>query len=567
MGFLDQAGLSYLWGKVKAALGLKMDASVYDPTGKREDVFGYVDGTANEVFTEIMGHCVLLGRVTAALPVSANWPSVTYGDNKFVAVISNSGKSAYSTDGFTWTESAMPSSVWWTAIAHGNGKFVAVANGEAAYSDDGINWTSTTMPLPERVSSVAYGNGRFVAVAGGSTQVAYSLDGVTWMLGTMPDPSNWTSVAYGDGKFVAVCSNSTMAAYSPDGITWTASKLPSPLSWSCVSFGDGKFVVVANNNRTFVYSQDGVTWTGAVMPYLANWSSVIYGGGKFVAVSSVDARVAYSLDGIVWTAATLPSAYYWCSIAYGGDRFVAVASGSTQVAYSPDGITWYDGRFAYVDFDGNELTGFNPGPLTAADVGADPAGTAQGLVDALPVKKLVGTAEHPIDLDALTEPGKYYIEGVLVEKADPQWNFLKTYLPYGVPLDVMNASGEMIVQSVTMQSILCIRTADIDRQGIVQWSEFTELSLAVESRSVYATLVASAWTGTASPYTQSVSVEGIYFYTNGDIGLDQDATAEQRAAAREAMLCITGQGNGSITVTADGAKPTVDIPIAITILG
>lgn len=44
MGFLDNAGLTHLWGKVKAALGLKMDAATYDPTGKAQDVFGYVDG-------------------------------------------------------------------------------------------------------------------------------------------------------------------------------------------------------------------------------------------------------------------------------------------------------------------------------------------------------------------------------------------------------------------------------------------------------------------------------------------------------------------------------------------
>lgn len=43
MGFLDNAGLAHLWAKVKTALGLKMDTSTYDPTGRAVDVFAYVD--------------------------------------------------------------------------------------------------------------------------------------------------------------------------------------------------------------------------------------------------------------------------------------------------------------------------------------------------------------------------------------------------------------------------------------------------------------------------------------------------------------------------------------------
>ena len=47
MGFLDSAGLAYLWGKVRTALGLKMDVATYDPTGKATDVFGYADTAIN----------------------------------------------------------------------------------------------------------------------------------------------------------------------------------------------------------------------------------------------------------------------------------------------------------------------------------------------------------------------------------------------------------------------------------------------------------------------------------------------------------------------------------------
>ena len=41
------------------------------------------------------------------MPSSASWNSVTYGNGKFVAVVSSSNKAAISTDGITWTETAL----------------------------------------------------------------------------------------------------------------------------------------------------------------------------------------------------------------------------------------------------------------------------------------------------------------------------------------------------------------------------------------------------------------------------------------------------------------------------
>lgn len=202
---------------------------------------------------------------------------------------------------------------------------------------------------------------------------------------------------------------------------------------------------------------------------------------------------------------------------------------------------------------------------TATEVGADPGGTAQGLVNALPVKKLVGTAEHPIDLDTLTEAGRYYIEGELVEKADPLWDSLIGVIKSGVPVDVtsMQGWGQTFLQSISIGFELCQR----EKNDESPWSAFEVATFAMESESITATLRASAWTGSAAPYTQTVSVMGLAARSNGTIGLSQSATAAQRAAAREAMLCVTGQASGALTVTADGEKLTVDIPVTVTILG
>lgn len=75
----------------------------------------------------------------STLPISTSlvkWPSVTYGNGKFVAVAgSRYDKAAYSTDGINWSTSTLPSSASWYSVTYGNGKFVAVASSnKAAYA-------------------------------------------------------------------------------------------------------------------------------------------------------------------------------------------------------------------------------------------------------------------------------------------------------------------------------------------------------------------------------------------------------------------------------------------------
>lgn len=81
------------------------------------------------------------------------------------------------------------------------------------------------------------------------------------------------------------------------------------------------------------------------------------------------------------------------------------------------------------------------------------------------------------------------------------------------------------------------------------------------------TLTSDGWTG-EGPYTQGVYiVYPLQSWTKGFIGIAQTATAEQREAARNALLSVTGQSGGALTITADGEKPTVSIPLTLTILG
>lgn len=87
------------------------------------------------------------------------------------------------------------------------------------------------------------------------------------------------------------------------------------------------------------------------------------------------------------------------------------------------------------------------------------------------------------------------------------------------------------------------------------------------SVAVDATLLASAWSGVDAPYTQVLTVSGLTASQNGTISVAHSATAEQREIAREAMLSVAGQGDGTLTIVADGEMPEFDIPVYIILFG
>lgn len=87
----------------------------------------------------------------------------------------------------------------------------------------------------------------------------------------------------------------------------------------------------------------------------------------------------------------------------------------------------------------------------------------------------------------------------------------------------------------------------------------------VTIESVTVTLRADGWIGNG-PFAQSVAVPGLTDQGNGLAGVSPNATFAQRNAARRAALYLTNQAAGSLTLTADGVKPPVDLPIAVTLL-
>ena len=89
---------------------------------------------------------------------------------------------------------------------------------------------------------------------------------------------------------------------------------------------------------------------------------------------------------------------------------------------------------------------------------------------------------------------------------------------------------------------------------------------AIKSRSVEAKLTSGGWVGANAPFTQTINIDGLLQEQNGVINISQNATAVQRVSAREAMLSIIEQTNGTITIAADGKIPETDIPVCIILL-
>ena len=94
---------------------------------------------------------------------------------------------------------------------------------------------------------------------------------------------------------------------------------------------------------------------------------------------------------------------------------------------------------------------------------------------------------------------------------------------------------------------------------------------AAKSVSQDKTLLAASWTGDAAPYTYNATFNVMGLKTNGFLAVSQSATAAQREAARAALLSVTGRSGASgtgnvLTITADGEKPTVDIPVTLIML-
>ena len=81
--------------------------------------------------------------------------------------------------------------------------------------------------------------------------------------------------------------------------------------------------------------------------------------------------------------------------------------------------------------------------------------------------------------------------------------------------------------------------------------------------SVTTTLTASGWLGTASPYTQRVTVTG--GKATSQVNVQGDATAIQQMLDDGTNAIYIANNNGTFTAYAVGGKPTANLSIQMTV--
>ena len=127
-----------------------------------------------------------------------------------------------------WVICSLPNYAYWHSVSYYDNKFIAIpyANNIISYSEDGINWSSNTLPSSSRWYSIAYDGNRFVIITGSDNTAIYSTDLINWT-STKTTLSSSKMICYGKDKFVTIRnSKSSAVSYSKDGITWTQATLP-----------------------------------------------------------------------------------------------------------------------------------------------------------------------------------------------------------------------------------------------------------------------------------------------------------------------------------------------------
>lgn len=93
------------------------------------------------------------------------------------------------------------------------------------------------------------------------------------------------------------------------------------------------------------------------------------------------------------------------------------------------------------------------------------------------------------------------------------------------------------------------------------------IGAAAKSSFVNATLSADSWSGDSTPYTYTLAVNGVTANSNQELLPALTITEEQLTALQAANIQDGGQAANSITLTAFGDKPAIDLPIRVIVRG
>ena len=122
--------------------------------------------------------------------------------------------------------------------------------------------------------------------------------------------------------------------------------------------------------------------------------------------------------------------------------------------------------------------------------------------------------------------------------------------------DIIPKDGELIIEKATADGTYKLKIGD----GV---NKFASLPYVTSGYAKTITLLANAWVGNSSPYSQVVNIDCITNYSRVDL----NPTVEQLAEfTNEGITLVTENTNKRITVWALNKKPSKDYQIQITVI-
>lgn len=186
-------------------------------------------------------------------------------------------------------------------------RYLCVGHNKTAASSNGINWEETAQNISFRSVIWVSHKGKFYAVA--SNGIYSSQDGSNWDLQLSNSSINGISAG-----FNIILAVGTVTYYSAYNTTWTsiaqASNNGDGIPFKSAAFDGSKFVIVRTNIIRVISDSTTPVFTNYYDSYnhmTGVWESVAYGNGQFIAVSSdTNAlnKFTSSKDGIKWSYST-----------------------------------------------------------------------------------------------------------------------------------------------------------------------------------------------------------------------------------------------------------------------
>lgn len=265
--------------------------------------------------------------------------SVTYGNNKFVAV-GAFGKIMTSTDCKLWLKCDSLTSEHFISVCYGNNQYKILGErGTMLSSTDGVAWVKTN-PLTEyKLFSISYILDNFIIV-GELHAVISSQDGITWAINTPVSKEQLNCINYFKNILVVVGAQGTIITSDDSAKTWckqlsrTTNNLKSATS-------DGNQLVAVGESGTILTSLNGKEWVERVSGTKCYLYDVVFGNNKFIAVGTgINDTILISPNGVTWSKiSTNFRVSFFKSVAYNNNLFVA-CGGKKSILTSPDGLNW-----------------------------------------------------------------------------------------------------------------------------------------------------------------------------------------------------------------------------------